>query len=99
MNVNIFKQNIIELKTLSMEELEKRKLGIPGESTIQQLEKEIIPELDGLLLKIEMNNLPPKEKRYLNSFAYAFKVWEWNMQEPTELYIRLSRLNQDFIEL
>ncbi len=99
MNVNIFKQNILDLITLSAKELEKRKSGIHGESTIQQLEEVIIPELNGLLDKIETDNLPPKEKRYLNSFAYAFKVWEWNMQAPTELYVRLSRLNQDYIEL
>lgn len=46
-------------KALSLCELEKRKMGIQGESTIQQLEKTIIPDLKEFMTKREktMKNL------------------------------------------
>lgn len=46
---------------------------MPGESTVEQLEEVIIPELEKLL-KMDYNNLPPVEDRYLISLAYALKV-------------------------
>lgn len=84
---------------LSENELSNRKSGIAGESTVEQLENLIIPELNNLIVKINSGSIPPKSNRYLVSFAYAFKEWGWNMQNPTELYISLCRLNTSFENL
>lgn len=80
----------------SIRELEERKKGIVGEATISQLEKTIIPELEEMKLLIKGSQLPLRNERYLLSFANAFKVWGWDMQYPTELFILLLKLNETY---
>jgi len=94
-----FKKNIDICITLFKKELHNRKKGVEGESSIEQIEKIILPELNQLLEKIEKGKLPPQSERYLISFANAFKVWGWNMQQPTELFIRLLQLNDYYTKL
>lgn len=45
---------------------------------------------------LNSNQLPTMEQRYLNSFANAFIVWRWNMQEPTEIFVLLTELNNEY---
>lgn len=54
----------------------KRKKGILGESTQDQLETVILSELEQLLKIVDDNTLPIKDQRYLISFANAFTVWD-----------------------
>ena len=63
------------------------------------MEEIIIPELNQILCMINNNQLPPKEDRYLNLFANAFKVWGWNMQTPTEIFVLLVKLNNAYKNL
>lgn len=86
------------LKTIEIcnDELANRKKGVLGESTEEQLEKCILPELNQLLERICNNQFPAEEQRYLNSFANAFTVWGWDMQEPTELFVLLTELNNEY---
>ncbi len=91
-----FKEKILKTIKLCNDELANRKNGVPGESTEEQLEKCILPELTQLLERIYSNQIPAKEQRYLNSFANAFTVWGWNMQEPTELFVLLTELNNEY---
>ena len=63
---------------------------MPGESTVEQLEEVIIPGLEKLL-KMDYNNLPPVEDRYLISLAYALKVWEWSMKNASTLYLLIVK--------
>lgn len=58
-----------------------------GESSSEQLKEVILPELKEVLSVIDNRQLPPSEERYLNSFANAFTVWGWDMQNPTELFL------------
>ena len=95
-SVEQFKQDILECIEFSGKELTNRKKGITGESTIDQIENTILPDLNDILKRINNNDLPSLRDRYLMSFAYAFKVWGWNMQNPTELYVKLSRLNENY---
>lgn len=90
--------DIERLKDLCSNELSKRKSGILGESTIKQLEQ-IIQELNEILVIVKTGEIPLKSNRYLVSFSYAFKEWGWNMQNPTELYIALCRLNTNYENL
>lgn len=71
--VKMFKKNLEKALDISKDELRRRKNDMPGESTVEQLEEVIIPELEKLL-KMDYNNLPPVEDRYLISLAYALKV-------------------------
>ena len=71
---------------------------MPGESTVEQLEEVIIPELEKLL-KMDYNNLPPVEDRYLISLAYALKVWEWSMKNASTLYLLIVELHEDYKKL
>ncbi|WP_173472009.1 hypothetical protein [Eubacterium ruminantium] len=80
---------------LCLTEINKRKKGIDGESSIQQL-KVIIPELINIKKKVIEGDLPLAENRYLESFAMAFTVWGWNMNEPTELFVLLTEINNDY---
>lgn len=90
--------NVKKLKNLCINELAKRKMGISGESSVGQLEQ-IIKELDEILLKISIGNIPPQSNRFLSSFAYAFKEWGWNMQNPSDLYVLLCRVNTAYENL
>lgn len=87
-----------ELKDLCSKELFKRKSGVPGESSVNQLEQ-IMKELDEILFKIDIGNIPIKSERYLRSFAYAFKEWGWDMKNPTDLYVLLCRVNTAYENL
>ncbi len=91
-----FKEKILRVIKLCKEELENRKNGVFGESTEDQLKNIILPELTQLLTMLNSNQIPVKEQRYLNSFANAFTVWGWNMQEPTELFVLLTELNNEY---
>lgn len=95
----MFKEKILRTIELCSNELRYRKEGILGESTEEQLEKTILPELNQLLELIDNNQLPSKQHRYLNSFANAFTVWGWNMQTPTEIFVLLTELNNEYKEL
>lgn len=94
-----FKKKILRTIELCSNELQYRKEGILGESTEEQLEKVILPELHRLLKLIDNNQLPSKQQRYLNSFASAFTVWGWNMQTPTEIFVLLTELNNEYKNL
>ena len=98
-DVNQFYLDIQDCLSLANKELCDRKNGILGESTIKQLENYIIPDLTDLRSKIERNDpLPPntQQYRYVASFGNAFKVWNWDMAKPSELYLKLLRLNENY---
>lgn len=94
-----YKEKILKAIKLCNEELVNRKNGVFGESTEEQLKNIILPELTQLLTMLNSNQLPAKEQRYLNSFANAFTVWGWNMQEPTEIFVLLTELNNEYKNL
>ena len=96
--VETFKKMVAEALKISKDELFRRTHGMPGESTVEQLEKIIIPELEKLS-KMDYSNLPPIEDRYLLSFADAFRIWEWSMINPSRLYILLVTLNKEYKKL
>ena len=98
-SIDSFQTDIEECIKLCREELFRRKNGINGESTIEQLENIILPELEMLLQKIRGGDLPIKSDRYLSSFANAFRVWGWDMEVPTELFVKLTRINNSFSEI
>ncbi len=91
-----FQSKILRTIELCNIELQNRKEGILGESTEEQLEGTILPELHQLLELINNNQLPSKQQRYLNSFANAFTVWGWNMQKPTEIFVLLTELHNEY---
>jgi hypothetical protein len=80
-------------------ELRDRKNGIHGESTIEQLESCVIPDLASFLSKFKnKEDLPPntQQDRYLLSFAYAFREWGWNIKNPTALYLQLLKIHEHY---
>lgn len=87
-----------KLKDLCYRELSKRESGVLGESSVYQLEQ-IIKELDEISFKISIGSIPSQSNRYLTSFAYAFKEWGWDMQNPTDLYALLCRVNTSYKNL
>ena len=80
-------------------ELADRKKGISGESTEEQLEKEIIPELKRVLANVNNSDIPDKAQRYLKSLESARTSWGWNMQEPTEICKLLAELDDRYNRL
>lgn len=94
-----FISNIKHCLDLCNKKLLYLKNGGIDECTIEQLTETIIPELEYILKNIDECNLPPHNKRYLISFAYAFKDWAWNMNDPSELYIQLANLNNEYNNL
>jgi len=91
----LFIDHVKECKQTCVQELAERKAGIPGESTIEQLET-IISEMDRLLRSLTVDTIPPGEKRFLISFACAFKEWCWDMRKPTRLYSQLVALHNEY---
>ena len=96
--VKMFKKNLEKALDISKDELRRRKNDMPGEITVEQLEEVIIPELEKLL-KMDYNNLPPVEDRYLISLAYALKVWGWSMKNASTLYLLFVKLHEDYKKL
>ena len=96
--VEMFKENVRMALKISKDELFRRSVNVPGESTTEQLEGTIIPELEKLLV-MDYSDLPPANERFLLSYAYAFRVWEWSLLNPTRLYDLLSELNKEYKEL
>lgn len=97
--IDNFKNNLLNAIRICNLELANRKNGINGESTVEQLEEIIIPELNQILCMIDSNQLPSKEERYLKSFADAFKVWGWNMQMPSNIFVLLVKINNAYKDL
>lgn len=97
--MNRFQRKILKTIELCNVELQNRQEGILGESTKEQLEEIILPELHQLLELVNNNQIPSKQQRYLNSFANAFTVWGWNMQTPTEIFVLLTELNNEYKNL
>ena len=84
---------------LAEAELQDRRNGKQGESTIEQLESYVIPDLSNLLNKIKnKEKLPPntQQDRYLASFGYAFKEWGWDMKNPSALYLQLLKIHENY---
>ena len=69
-----------------------------GEATTEQLYV-IIREMDNILHMLTTNSLPLRNERFLLSFANAFTVWGWSMKQPTEIFLLLTQINQDYKEL
>lgn len=88
-----FREQILKTRKLCNDELMKRKKGILGESTQNQLKTVILSELEQLLKIVDDNTLPKKDQRYLISFANAFTVWGWDMQNPTDIFLLTTKLN------
>jgi len=94
-----FCQDIQDCLQLAKNELNNRKNGINGESTIEQLEIYIIPDLSKVLSDvISREPLPPntQQYRYIMSFGYAFKLWGWDMSKPSDIYLKLAKLNENY---
>ncbi len=79
-------------------EIQLRRMGITGEASLQQLKEVVMPELLSLK-KVKQEELPPRENRWLNSFAHAFRLWGWDMNKPTRLYVLLTKLNAAYKNL
>ena len=97
--MNKLLNNISDCIKICQEEIEKRNNGIKGESTLEQLENVILPELNKLFNQLKNDSIPLQKDRYLTSFAYAFKIWGWDMQKPTELFILLQKINDTYKNL
>ena len=80
-------------------ELADRKGGITGESTEEQLEKVMIPELKRVLAKVNNSEIPEKEQRYLKSLIDARNLWGWDMENPTEICKLLIKLDAQYNQL
>ena len=92
------KNKIVKAIALCEYELKNREKGIFGESSVEQL-KIIINELNQVLNKLENENFSKSRERFLYSFANAFTVWGWNMQNPTELFVLLTEINNEYKNL
>ena len=101
-SIDDFYGDIEDCLELAYKELKDRKNDIDGESSLEQLENYIIPELEKLLIKINnKESLPPNthKDRYISSFGSAFKVWGWDIMNPTKFYIKLLELNKNYKKL
>lgn len=84
---------------LAQSELKNRRAGKQGESTIEQLESYVIPDLTKLLSEIKRGDeLPPntQQQRYLTSFGYASREWVWDMKSPSALYLQLLKIHENY---
>lgn len=57
-----FRDNLLKAKDLCEEEIEKRKRGVDGEATIQELNV-VLAELKSLLERVRLNQFPAKKDR------------------------------------
>lgn len=74
---------------------EQRKCGFSGEATQLQIDGTILPEMALLKQQAAEDKIPPGT-RFINSFANAFKAWDWNLQNPSKLMLALVKLNDAY---
>lgn len=90
-----YRKQLYKTYTESIQELSRLNDGEIIEATREELEGTIIPELARLIDEINNNSFPTRRtNRFLVSFSYAFRVWGWNIEHPTELFIDLCQLNK-----
>lgn len=77
---------------------EERAAGYSREATQHQVEDDIIPDLTLFRQRVVAREDFPKAPvdRWVPSFANAFKVWNWRMEDATELYLALARLHNAY---
>ena len=80
-------------RRICMQELAARKRGIPGESTVGQLEAVVLPDLNQLLGQLKHGEAPMIKQPWLLSYSLAFKDWGWSIRRPTPLFSALCKLN------
>ncbi len=81
-------------------ELTDRRNGIPGESTEEQLEEVVIPELKRILCQLTSDQeFPEKEQRVLRFLSDARVYWGWDTRNPTELFMLLTEVNEEYNQL
>ena len=78
---------------ICVRELAARKCGIPGESTVGQLETVVLPDLNRLLEQLKLGETPMIKQPWLLSYSLAFKDWGWSIRQPTPLLSALCKLN------
>ena len=93
------KTQILKCIDLSYSEIKKIRRGEQCEATEEQILAIIVPELQELLELLNNHKVPKKSDRYLVSFANAFTAWGWNMQTPSELFVLLTKINNEYEEL
>lgn len=93
------RDDLMEAIKIFEAELAARKGGIPGESTEEQLEKVLIPELKRVLTKVNNNEIPEKEQRYFQSLKDAQTLWGWDMENPTEIGKLLIKLDDQYSQV
>ena len=81
-------------------EIMNRRNGVPGESTVEQLEEIVIPELKQVLYQItNSDKFPEKDQRVLRFLSDARVSWGWNTRTPTPLFALLMEVNEEYNQL
>lgn len=75
---------------------EEKNSGYAGEATKFQVEEVILPDMEHMKQCIVSNTIP--EDRHVTSFWTAFKCWNWDMHNATELYLTLQELDKAYRE-
>lgn len=94
----LLQDKVLECLALCGYEKNRRVENISGESSISQL-NQIISDLNNLKEILDFGVLPPSQKRYLVSFANAFRVWGWDMVKPSDLFLLLKEINNRYRDL
>lgn len=74
-----------------------KKLAEPDaddECTSRQITEVVIPDMIDLSRRAITGNVPKSCERFSSAFAHAFKLWGWNMNEPSELYLLLLKIDR-----
>lgn len=98
MEINEIKEKINICLHICDIEIKKRGNGVSGESSITQLEF-INEDLNNLMKILKSELGPSTQERYLTSFANAFRIWGWDMTQPTELFLLLTEINNVYKDL
>jgi hypothetical protein len=75
------------------DELQRTKNSIHDEIYRGQIQQVVLPELHQIIEYIKNNQLASKGNKYLLSFGYALKVWNWDMWKPMRLYLQLLAIH------
>lgn len=71
------------------------------ECSTNQILDVIIPDMVDLSHKALVGDLPPRKSvnRFSMSFAYAFKSWGWDINNPSELFLLLKQIDALYTSL
>lgn len=99
MYMKLFKFRFLVNKCIKLCEGKIKNEQKNDECTSEQIRSVILPEMMKLKSIGKSTDLPSADKRFIDSYACAFKTWGWDMKNPSALFRIIAKINDEYKKL